>query len=92
MRVPVFFWRLDVPYRIYFNAHSDAPLVWSVDDGEGTVEHHVRGFSLLGCWSKSVYTGKPANEDEPVAWIEVDGVLRIEHDFAFFWPTYPPRR
>lgn len=78
-------------FRIYFNRHQAAPLVWSIAlDGEGLVDGrpwHVFEIAVAevvitaAAGARTVYLPKatPDHEDgKPSAWLEVDGVLRID--------------
>ena len=69
-------------YRIYFNRRSDAPLVWSVDEGSQETEINVSRVEILTP-IKSFYNGKTPNPDSPVAWFETDGILARVNDVAF---------
>jgi hypothetical protein len=68
-----------VVYRVYFNKRGDARSAWSVDDGDQAHETTHPAVTILApC--HTVYSGKPANDATPVAWLEVAGILRIAKD------------
>lgn len=70
-------------FRLYFNSHAYAPLVWSimVMDGETiTLEFSVHAVSI-DAPTKAVYRPKatPDSEDGmPSAFLDIDGVLRVD--------------
>ena len=74
-------------FRIHFNRHSAAPLVWSI-----ALVNHAGGDHPAAHWEitvaeltvttmmRTVYAPKatPDSEDgKPSAWLEVDGVLTV---------------
>jgi hypothetical protein len=67
-------------YRVYYNRSSDAPLVWSVDEGTQETEINVARVSLHFCDVETIVNLKETvNPDEtPKAWLQVRGVLRVE--------------
>ena len=73
-------------YRVYFNRRSEAPFVWSIDEGSADTEITVRSFSAgPGCELRSCYTGEVPNENTPVAWLEVDAdALELQDRVARF--------
>jgi hypothetical protein len=69
-------------FRIHFNRHGAAPLVWCVaTDGWELAVSEVR-------WStpaRTVYRAKSTPDDEdgkPSAWLETSGTLRVEGGIA----------
>ena len=71
-------------YRAYYNKHSDAPQVWSIDEGTQDSEIHVLGFVTEGK-VQSRWNGERSQPDCPVAWIEIkaDG-FRVLNGIAIF--------
>ncbi len=66
-------------YRCYYNRASEAPQVWSIDEGTQASEINVSKVVLLGC---DVTTGCDLSEtdvdNKPKAWIEVTGWLTLD--------------
>lgn len=64
-------------WRIYFNARSAYPHIWSVDEGTNASEILVRWFSIrevTDILSNTILGPQPGGverEEQPVAWIEV---------------------
>ena len=59
-------------FRAYFNRRSEAPQVWSVDEGSQETEINVKGFVIHGCTVNAQFNGQRPNNDSPVAWIEIE--------------------
>jgi hypothetical protein len=59
-------------YRIYFNAHEEAPLVWSVDEGSLDTERKVTKVNVM-VTSHTVHT----EGEEPRAFLVARGRLVI---------------
>lgn len=73
-------------YRVYFNRHSDFPLVWSVDHGTQETEVNVRKVVTRNV---RTYTdsGPGDNLNSPTVWIVVEGGnLQILDDIAYIMP------
>ncbi len=69
-------------YRLYFNRHGAAPLVWCVAPDGGGWELAVKSVEITAPCA-TVYTAKPTPDDEdgqPSAWIRVEGVLTVDAD------------
>lgn len=68
-------------FRIYFNRHGAAPLMWCVSPEEGDWEIAVQHVEIhVEAWT--VYEPKATPDDEdgrPSAWIRVTGELDIRH-------------
>lgn len=76
-------------YRVYYNRVLDWPQCWSVDEGDWRSEINVCGFAIDQCAvvSRELPPDQRARVDrdrEPVAWLEVAGVLAIERGHALF--------
>lgn len=69
-------------YRVYFNRHADAPLVWSVDEGTQETEINVRRVVLRGIYGRTVY-GVGDNTDSPSVWLEIQGKLEVIDSIAY---------
>lgn len=72
-------------FRVYFNRHSAAPLVWCVATDEW--EMAVRAVFVRGLVVTSVYTPKVTDDDEdgkPSAYFVVRGTLRVAVGMAYF--------
>lgn len=70
-------------YRVFFNRLSEAPQVWSVDEGDQSSEINVSAVSLVRCSAETKFN--PAETDtlnKPKAWFEVRGHLRIVQGVA----------
>ena len=66
-------------WRVYFNRHGAAPLMWCVSPLDGAWEIAVQRVMICAA-SKTDYEPKPtADEDDgkPSAWISVTGWLDI---------------
>ncbi len=73
-------------FRIYFNRHSDFPLVWSVDQGDQSTEINVKRVVTRGV---RTYTdgGVGDNVNSPTVWIVVEGGnLQVIEDIAYIMP------
>lgn len=74
-------------FRAYFNRRQDAPKVWSVDEGTQESEVNVTAFFADGCRMRSRYNGEAANENTPVAWLEIDAArMEVAGGVAKFFP------
>lgn len=71
-------------FRISFNRHGAAPLVWSIcplKDGVPTMDIAVRGIGLEGVRVATVYAPKAAPDEEdgrPSAYLVAKGDLSID--------------
>lgn len=71
--------------RLFFNAHEEFPLIWSIDEGSIASEHKIArvdfGISLRG---RTGYNPQ-APQGEPKAWIEFENceVLFYAQDSAY---------
>jgi hypothetical protein len=66
-------------WRVYFNRHGAAPLVWCVAPDEGGWELAVPRVLIL-TFASTVYQPKATPDDEdgrPSAWFVVDGTLEV---------------
>ena len=68
-------------FRIYFNRHGAAPLMWCVSPEDGSWEIAVRDVGIgIGVLAHTMYRPKAtADEDDgkPSAWIAVEGQLTV---------------
>jgi hypothetical protein len=66
-------------WRIYFNRHGAAPLMWCVSDVHGTFEICVPRVHIdVPSWF--VYRAKESADDDdgrPSGWVECEGVLEL---------------
>lgn len=62
--------RFAVVVRLYFNAHAEAPLVWSVDEGPGTPERKFAWVAVSHVRGVTKYDPAADNVTAPRAWIE----------------------
>lgn len=65
-------------FRVHFNRHGAAPLVWSV--ATDSWELAIAELVIDGAEVRTVYRPKPTPDDEdgkPSAWLEVTGVLAV---------------
>ncbi|HYX83236.1 MAG TPA: hypothetical protein VE714_12630 [Gemmatimonadales bacterium] len=79
-------------YRVYFNRASDAPQVWSVDEGTQATEITVIGIRLEGAdaITRVLPPDTPVDPDRaPRAWLEVRGKLQIRAGVAIFMTRLP---
>lgn len=71
-------------FRLYFNRHGAAPLLWCVSPVDAAWEIAVASVTIhTRCWT--VYRPKEtADEDDgrPSAWIECEGQLLIQSSRA----------
>lgn len=70
-------------YRVYFNAHADAPYVGSIDSGDDTEELNVKSIVLKRTASDAISHYRP--EKQPMFWLEVHGILVIEDGHAIIY-------
>jgi hypothetical protein len=57
-------------YRVYFNRRSEAPQIWSVDEGDQTTEINVQWVRFEGIFSETVFDSTVTDkENSPCAWI-----------------------
>lgn len=80
-------------FRIYFNRELDWPQCWSVDEGDQTTEVNVCGFRIEDCPTVSASLSPDLRKrlqldgsKHPVAWLEVQGALRLERGVAVIAP------
>lgn len=67
-------------FRVYFNRHQAAPLVWCVRSENGNFELAVAQVDIAAP-TRTVYRPKDTPDDEdgmPSAWLEVDGVVNVD--------------
>jgi hypothetical protein len=78
-------------FRVYFNRKREAPQVWSIDEGSQDSEVNLTAFVIgPGCISTSRYSGEPANDDSPSAWIEVLACgFEVTRGAAYFFGNHP---
>jgi hypothetical protein len=61
-------------YRVYFNRRSEAPQVWSVDEGTQASEINVQWVSFDGVSINSYFNPAVTREQaefEPSAWLQL---------------------
>jgi hypothetical protein len=78
----------DGVFRVYFNRHGAAPLVWCVHNG--SVEIAVAEVVIEEGHARTVYQRKETADDDdgmPSAWIETAGHLRISGRVAHIRPS-----
>jgi hypothetical protein len=66
--------------RLYFNAKADAPLCWSVDEGDISSEKNVKEIHVL-IPMVTVFAGE--DSPQPRAWLEGWGKILIRDDEAY---------
>lgn len=73
-------------FRAYFNKRSEAPAVWSIDEGSQDSEINIINFVIgTGCKTESFFNGEKPNENSPVAWFEITAVgFSIHRGIAYF--------
>lgn len=67
-------------FRVYFNRHQAAPLVWCIATSDMEIEFAVAAVTI-DAPVKTVYRRKETPDDEdghPSAWLEVTGVLAVD--------------
>lgn len=70
-------------YRVYFNRTSDAPLVWSVDEGTQETEQNFESVTILNANVTSRWNPQETvNQFRPKAWLEVEGTLHVANGVA----------
>ena len=73
-------------WRIYFNAHADYPLVWSVDEGTPETERKVARVHIMTS-STTIYLKDATGE--PRAYLSCRGRLVISEKLeAHIFPEY----
>ncbi len=67
-------------WRVYFNRHNAAPLVWSVSNFDGSFEMSVQDVQLM-VPSFFVYKKKEVRDEDdgkPSGWSQCVGVLSVD--------------
>jgi len=64
-------------WRVYYNARSAAPLIWSIDRGDVSTEIEVREIHFVNVSALSRFNSRANNITEPRAWIEGCGSVDI---------------
>jgi hypothetical protein len=78
-------------FRVHFNRHGAAPLVWCVATDEW--ELAIASIAIDGAEIRTVYQPKTTPDDEdgkPSAWLEVTGVLTVVGGEARITRSSPP--
>lgn len=76
-------------FKLYFNRHGAAPLVWCVAPDDGTWELSIAGFHVADTSLATVYAPKATPDDEdgkPSAYLVVEGEMTVQKGFAYFGP------
>ena len=77
-------------FRVYFNRDKDWPMVWCVD--EGSIDTQIRCCcvytteAIAHTWHTVLGPNKTDGKvapNEPIAWVEVVGVLRVDSGVVF---------
>lgn len=70
-------------YRCYFNRRSDAPRVWSIDEGDVSSEINVSAIHTRNAdiCTRTNLTERDT-ENKPMVWIEIWGTLKVEGTVA----------
>jgi hypothetical protein len=72
-------------YRAYFNKLSEAPQVWSVDEGNQGSEINVQWIIFKDVTAHSVFDGTVVDrQNVPCAWIEVLGEAEFRDGGVIF--------
>jgi hypothetical protein len=73
-------------WRVYFNRQQDWPMIWCLDQGDISTQIRVHWVKMKGVKLEgaTVIEEKPKKRipNEPVAWFEVHGMLRIKNGVA----------
>lgn len=78
-------------YRIYFNAAE--PPCWSVDEGTRETEVCVQDIVTGDVTDLKFCTAQHRGVvGPPSAWVEVEGILSLEHGWAMFRPIQEKKR
>jgi hypothetical protein len=78
-------------FRVYFNRHQAAPLVWCVAADHGGWEIAVQHV-VFRAPARTAYTPKPEKDEDdgkPSAFVEVYGRLEVEGSIATIHPHEP---
>ncbi|ADV81790.1 hypothetical protein [Terriglobus saanensis] len=73
-------------FRLYLNSLREAPLVWSIDDGDPAHEvkctciHMNNVPAVTGCSVKPGYTPQPEDQRVAKAWVEGEARVVQLHD------------
>jgi hypothetical protein len=62
--------------RVYFNAHEEAPLIWSVDDGNIRTEIKATEvcINVIGFQTGKRIVGMP---EQPKVWLEIHHTVAV---------------
>lgn len=76
-------------YRVYFNRDADWPMIWCVDEGDISTQIRCHYVDLTGAYSihggTILVPGKIKKvPNEPLAWLDVVGVLSVSGGIARF--------
>jgi hypothetical protein len=76
--------RAEGKFRLYFNRHGAAPLVWCVSCPDGAWVIAVKGYCISSeLWSAYTLKHTPGDEGgKPSAWLETIGQLEIRDGIA----------
>lgn len=73
-------------WRVYFNRQQDWPMIWCIDQGDISTQIRVHWVKIQGVKLEggTTISQKPTKRipNEPVAWFEVKGKLRITNGVA----------
>ncbi len=58
-------------FRVYLNRFEEAPLIWSVDEGEIGTERKVKDVIMSNCTGITKTDLKADNVGNPKAWLHV---------------------
>lgn len=75
-------------YRVYFNRQMDWPMIWCVDEGDISTQIRCPYVEFLGVVANGDTRLQPKKvkipPNEPVAWFDVVGTLKIDKGVASF--------
>lgn len=70
-------------FRVYFNRHGAAPLMWCISPLLGNWELAVQRIAIDGVCARTIYAPKETPDEDdgkPSAWIEATGLLTLHDD------------
>jgi hypothetical protein len=71
-----------VKLRVFLNCFEEAPLIWQVDSGPGTLSVKVSEVAIRGAHGVTKQNLKADNKHEPKCWIEYEGEMSIHQNIA----------
>lgn len=75
-------------WRVYFNRQGEWPMIWCIDEGDISTQIRIQRvyFEGVAAEGATILQPKPVKlaPNEPVAWFNVRGRLKIREGTAIF--------